>query len=192
VEALLDACTVSYFFQSGQKELLRHAAGVMQLHLVKQVVEELEKEKTWGPGFKKLFEDLSDGGLCEIHSLMLGSEEARLFNALRKDRTSTKDLGERASIALAAHRPDLVFVTEDFGAVRLALVHLPGFPSRVTRTAGWLRALAERGVKFDRGALARWAACTWARPRKNEEPAVPYWWNSWVDAQAEGVPPAVS
>jgi hypothetical protein len=48
VDALLDACSVSYFFQAGQKELIRRAARVVRVHFVEQVVEELKAEKTWG------------------------------------------------------------------------------------------------------------------------------------------------
>jgi len=180
VEALLDACSISYFFQAGQKELIEHLASVVRVHVVEQVFDELERETTWGAGFKKLFDGLVERGRCEVHALAPGTEEAMLFNRLRAGAKSgsPKDQGERASIALAVHHADLVFVTEDRGALHLALRELPGFPCRVTRTAGWLRAMAERGARLDSNALMEWAK------KVPGQPALPHWWQSWVGEQA--------
>lgn len=180
MEALLDACAVSYLFQAGQKEFIRGAAHVSRIHFVLEVVEELKKETTWGKGFEKLLAELSASGHCEVHELLVGSPEQRYFNSLRANSTSPKDQGEHASIALAVYRPDLVFVSEDDGAIRRAVVELPGFPARVTRTAAWLRFVDEQGGKLDRDGLARWTTLMMEKEKKAKKPVLPRWWASWL------------
>lgn len=187
MEPLLDACTISYLFAAGQKEFIREAAAISRIHTVLQVTEELEKETQWGAGFKKLKDELAANERWVVHELIFPTPEHRLFNQLRQGipqhgrlrlghgKLKEKDQGELASIALAASQPDLVFVTEDRGAMHWAIDELPGFPGRVLRTAAWLRAVRERGGNFDVGGLERWSKVV---PRP-----LPSWWNDWMIVQ---------
>lgn len=175
MDALLDACSVSYLFQAGQKGFIESATQVCRVHLAEDVLFELSKETTWGKGCEKLFGNLRERGLVDVHSLLLGSDEATLFNRLRSSRprrVAAKDQGELASIALAVHRPNLVLVTEDHGAMRWALDQIPGFPCRVSRTAGWIRAVVERGVRATAVGLGAWASLV--------PGPLPEWWAGWV------------
>lgn len=177
MDALLDACSVSYFFQAGQKAFIERAAAVCRIHLMDSVLEELAKETSWGAGCVKLIRALEANAQAEVHSMLLGTEEAALFNRLRTIRPrkiSTRDQGELASIALAVHRPELVLVTEDHGALRWALDEIPGFPCRVTRTAAWIRAVVGHGASLQGVSLPAWAA--------KAPPPLPVWWAEWLAA----------
>jgi len=177
MEPLLDACTISYLFNAGQKEFLRKATTVSRIHTVLEVVVELERSTAFGDGFRKLKDDLVAGGQWVVHELIPGTPEQQLFNHLRGERGkfSGKDQGELASIAWAFFQTNLVFVTEDQGAVRWAIDDLPGFPCRVVRTAAWLRALGERGADLSAKGLGSWA--------HQVPPPLPYWWADWMKLQ---------
>ncbi len=175
MEALFDACAVSYLFQAGQKEFLRVAAAISRIHFVAEVANELEKERSWGDGFKKLKDELVTAGHCEVHELIVDTPEATLYKEMQRTRTqiTNKDKGELASIALAAFHPHLVFVTEDWGAIKLAIQELPELPARVVRTAAWLRSVRQQGAMLDQDGLERWA--------QKRTGQLPRWWNDWLN-----------
>ncbi|MBK9266097.1 MAG: hypothetical protein IPM54_40715 [Polyangiaceae bacterium] len=81
--------------------------------------------------------------------------------------------GEAASISVASHRLDLIFVTEDNKAVHgnaKLYRQLPGEVGRIMGLHAFLRVLVERD------ALAPAHAKTVATVR---DPALPHWWTSW-------------
>jgi len=68
-----------------------------------------------------------DGSRIEVRSIALGSDAAMTFASLRIGKTSpTADLGEAASIAVAAHDRAITFVTNDGAASLRSLQELRG------------------------------------------------------------------
>jgi hypothetical protein len=168
VSYLLDAMIVSYFFQAGRKEELGTAAKQVPMALVDEVRRELEKEKSWGAGFKKWLGTSN----VEVRSIVVGTPPAETLKQLVPAGTSGKDVGERASIALAAHDPSLTFVTHDKGGMWIALREIWRPGDRILGLVPFLRRLFEEGALTDPLVLDTIMKFVDASHR-------PTWWASW-------------
>jgi len=118
-----------------------------------------------------------DGSKINRRSIALGSIHATTFASLRTGKSSaTADLGEAASIALAAHDASLTFVSNDAAATLRGLQELRG------RTLSFHPFVA---VLVERGALTMAKAGTLAtaiRALGDWKATHPLWWDNWLAA----------
>ncbi|MBI4818388.1 MAG: hypothetical protein HY791_19135 [Deltaproteobacteria bacterium] len=166
---LLDANVLSYFLAFGHEELLLgDLAKVARIVIVEEVRDEVVRHPRYGAAFA---ERLPRSPL-EVEGLALGSSEAGLYAQLHPDPSRSKDKGEHAAIAWAAHHADLVFVANDKNAMWLALaeLHLPG--GRLIGVRVFIRRMSELF-----GAFSRAAAVDIARASRGKEPT---WWAAWL------------
>lgn len=166
---LLDANVVVYFKDAGHLPALVAAAQQAKMGLAKEVYDEVVIRNTRdGPAVKKLI----DGSTIDVRSIPL--QQAQAFASLRSGRRTggqgiTADLGEDASIILAAGDPDLLFVTNDKGAAFHALGELNEPRGRVMTAHVFLRELVAQGALSS--AIAKQVAA-----RMNRAPS---WWAAW-------------
>lgn len=104
-----------------------------------EVIVELNKHPSDGGRFKKAFE----GGSIASIEIVVGSDVDAIYESL-KTSTSDRGKGERASIAIAAHDPSLVFVANDKNAMWLALAELHAPGERMIGVPVFLRRLQEQ------------------------------------------------
>lgn len=165
---LLDAMIVSYFFQVGRKEEFAAAAKLVPMMLVGEVRRELEQEQSWGAAFKKWLGTSN----VEVRSIVVGTPAAETLKQLVPGGTAGKDVGERASIALAAHDSSLTFVTHDKAGMWIALREIWRPGERVLGLAPFLRQIFEQGALTDPVVLDEIVALVGSSAR-------PSWWASW-------------
>lgn len=165
---LLDTMIVSYFFQLGRTVELAAAAKHLPMVLVDEVRLELERENKWGTGFKRWLVTSN----IEVRSIVVGTDESNTLNQLMPAGASGKDVGERASIALAAHDPSLTFVTHDKNGMWIALREFWRPGDRILGLAPFLRQLFESGALTEPSVLDDILALVGTSAR-------PTWWASW-------------
>ncbi len=181
---LLDAMIVSYFLQAGRENDLAMAARCCSMALVDEVRGELLRDKKrGGKPFKKWFDA---SGIATL-AIELGTSAHATLAALVSPAVTAKDLGERASIALAASEASLTFVTNDKNGASLALreIWVPG--ERVLGLAVFLRRLFEQRGLEDPKALDEVMAIALTSPKQQ-----PTWWAPWrADLASAGAPASV-
>lgn len=170
---LLDNNILSYFWNTGHE---RHLAAASQKVNI-AVCEEVRDEAAKKIGQARLQAWL-DGSRIDVRGIVLGSPAHATLTDLHPDMSILKDLGERASIALCAHDPALVFVANDKKALWLALreLHLRG--ERLVGVLVFLRRLHEDaglapGAMDDIVKISQHSTPTWWRdfraPLRQEE-----------------------
>ncbi len=163
---LLDTNVVSYFLNTRRHDALRDVAALVRLAIVEEVRVELEAHRTLGPFVKKWLPKTK----LDVKSIMVGSVEHARYVALKPNVVTLRDVGERASIAVAATDPSLVFVASDKNALWLALreLHEPG--ERILGLPVWLRRLHAEAA-LDATVIDDVATAS----------GVPYptWWTDW-------------
>lgn len=164
---LLDNNIVSYFVQTRRHTELTEAAAMVPCAIVDRVEQELKDDVSR----RRFFETWLPSSNLVVHPIRLGSaaedQLARLEPELKK-----RGRGERASIALAANDPTLVFTAMDKNALWLALRELWSPGERVIGLPVFLRRLVEAK------ALARSVAdevLVYAQPNQ----PTPTWWADW-------------
>jgi hypothetical protein len=172
---LLDTGIVLGFQKCGHLDALADAASSVAVALVEEVYDEITdprggKHVDAASKARRVI-DASKISLC---SIPLGSTEARTFSAIRRGRTSSADLGEAASIAVAVHGPSYVFVTNDGAASLRSLQELRG---RTMSFHPFLRVLADAGAigpeRSDEIATAIQGLRDWGATQ-------PTWWGQWL------------
>ena len=167
---LLDTMIVSYFLQAQRETELATAAKRCSIALVEEVRRELENDKTRGGRFFKKWFDAS--GIKPL-AIELGTPAHATLAALVSPISTGKNLGERASIAVAASEATLTFVTNDKNGLCVALreIWMPG--ERVLGLAVFLRRLFEEHALEDPNALDDVMAVALTSPQQQ-----PTWWAS--------------
>ncbi len=165
---LLDANIVSYFLQAGRQDDLAGAAKRCSMAVVEDVRRELENAPDRGGGTFKKWLATSN---IDVRSILVGSPASITFADLLNPTAPNKNRGELASIALAAEDASLTLVTNDKGAVLIALreIWMPG--ERIMGLAVFLRRLFDQSALEDPGALDD--VIKVARAQR------PTWWASW-------------
>lgn len=163
---LLDTNLLSYFLNTAHGEALSAAAKKMPMVIVDEVRVELEAHKSLGAGAKAWFPESN----IELRRITVGSPEHDVLLGLLGGSPVAKDLGERASIALASTNAELVFVANDKGGMWIALreLHLRG--ERMLGVTSFLRRAHEE-ASLDVAAIddvARVAGVP-----------LPTWWGDW-------------
>ncbi|MBK7076677.1 MAG: hypothetical protein IPH44_30735 [Myxococcales bacterium] len=167
---LLDNNVIQYFLHARHETELAEAAKRCSL----AVADEVRSELTQTPNTGKRACAWLDASPIIVLPIEVGSPEDATFTQLTP-LTALKNHGEGASIALAAHRDDLVFVANDKNAMwrALAELHRPG--ERMIGVPVFLRRLRDAaGLSTD--ALDDVIAC-WNGKR-------PTWWADWRAALA--------
>ena len=157
---LLDANTVISFLKTGHKDALADLGTALNLCVVEEVKVEIDRRD---PPGKRWWER----SRIDVRAIALGSPAHRTLVALGLP--SGNGLGERASIALAAHDPSLSFVTSDKNAMWIAVRELHGPALRYESFSGFLR--------YARAAALPWPVIDDAY-RESGLPQ-PTWWASW-------------
>jgi hypothetical protein len=177
---LLDTGIVVGFQKAGHLDALVQAASRVSLAIVEEVYDEIVTDAMMTKHRAAATEakELIGTSRMVVRSLKLASVEAATHAAIRAGKTSaTADIGESASIALAAHDGDVIFVTNDAAASLLALQELRG------RTMSFHPFLA---MLVDSAAMAADKCATIAadiqkaRDWRVKEPA---WWVEWLKSQ---------
>jgi hypothetical protein len=139
---LLDTNVVSYFLAARREADLMAAATHCSIAIADEVSAELKNDPRDGARFRSWFEG---GRRIANLPIEVGSDIDRTFQNLKPPSTK-RGQGERASIALAAHEPSLVWVANDKNAMWLALaeLHLPG--ERMIGVPVFLRRLHEQAA----------------------------------------------
>jgi len=140
---LLDTNIVSNFLQAGREKELAVASQRVSLMIVDEVKRELEGDKQRGA---RAFTSWLAGSNISVRRIVLGSEAEATFAQLLHPKDPQKDLGERASIALAASEPTLVLVTHDKNGLWLAIREIWRGPAQLMGIAPFVRVLFERGA----------------------------------------------
>ncbi len=135
---LLDNNILSYFWNTGHERDLAAAGQRVDLSICEEVRD--EAARNFGP--TKLQAWL-DKGPIQMRGIEVGSTAHATLMDLHPDMSILKDLGERASIALCAHDPSLVFVANDKKALWLALRELHARGERIVGLLVFLRRLHE-------------------------------------------------
>jgi hypothetical protein len=171
VTYLLDTMIVSYFLQAQRDAELAIAAKRCPMAIVGEVQGELEKDKTRGG---KSFKKWLDGSGIHALAIELGTPAHATLAALVSPASTGKNLGERASIALAAAEASLTFVTNDTKGLRIAVreIWMPG--ERVLGLEVFLRRLFEQHALDDIKALDDVMAIAVSSPQQP-----PTWWAAW-------------
>ena len=172
---LLDTNVVSYFLQAGRERELAEAARCCPMALVDEVFRELKADPhRGGRAFPQWFDDSS----IEVRPIEVGSPASVTLARLRSLRPPSsnlpppnKDLGERASIALASSDNSLTFVAHDRNAMWIALRELWETGERFIGVPVFLRRL------FDVGALSEPAVAD--EIIAQIKPAQPTCWSQW-------------
>lgn len=178
IRYLLDTNTLIVFQRAGHLDTLLDAAALVPMVIADDVHSELtvpRPGKPMTPELAQAARALSKNAIPAIE-IDAGSAEDQARTALR--RLNNTGAGEAGSIALAARRLDLIFVTEDVKAVagRAKLYReLPGDTGRVVGLHAFLRTLVERDALDESVALD---VATAARSWSHLEP--PLWWGEWV------------
>lgn len=163
---VLDANVVSFFLNRQRQDDLALAAQHVDLVLADPVRLELERSRSAGEFFRRWLpttaiavRSLAVGGAAHVRQVELGGPLH-----------ATRGMGERATIALAATDPTLVFVAHDKNALWLALreLALPG--ERLLGIPVFLRRLREQ-AGLDLAALEDVMDASNC-PR-------PTWWSRW-------------
>lgn len=165
---LLDTMIVSYFFQMNRHGELATAAKHIPLVLVDEVRLELEMERKWGTAFKKWL----GASNIQVRSIVVGTPESNTFKQLLPAGASGKNVGERASIALAAHDTSLTFVTHDKNGIWIALREFWRPGDRLLGLAPFLRLLFEQDALTEPSVLDDIVGFI-------DSSARPTWWASW-------------
>ncbi len=166
---LLDTNIVSYFLQAERKEDLAKAAGICAMAIVAEVRKELRKD----PKRRGVFERWFDASGIEVRAIEIGSPAHATLAALVGPVPTPKDLGERASIALAATDPTLTFVVNDKNGLWLALREIWSPGERVLGIAVFLRRLVDLHALDDLSAVDDVMAIATNAQQQ------PSWWVSW-------------
>ena len=170
---LLDAQIVIELHQASALGLL--LGRTLPLVCVEEVWDEITDSPNHVAHGRAIREALD--GHVRVDSIMLGTPEAATLAALRSTAAgATKDLGEAGSIALASHRPEMVFATDDRKAAFGAIRELRG---RTIELHGFLRVLADDGADLARVADAQ-AAIAIRRRTDKMWSIPPDWWSSWL------------
>lgn len=162
---LLDNNVVQYFVQTRRTEDLRTTAMKVEMAVSDVVKEEAGK----GPFSKSAREALAN---FKVLPIVVGSSIDLTFNALEPP-SSTKGKGERESIALALHEPDLIFVANDRNAMWIALRELHARCERMLGVPAFLRRMREdAGMSMDciDAVMTRYLG---------REGKPPTWWAAW-------------
>jgi hypothetical protein len=168
VTYLLDTNVVSYFLQAAREADLAKAATTSTMALVEAVQGELENDpKRGGKAFRKWL----DGSRIKVRGIELGTPAHATLAALVGPTSTTRNLGERASVALAASDPTLTFVANDKNGLVLALREIWSPGERVLGLAVFLRRLVEEGSLADPTAIDDVMATANAQQ--------PSWWVAW-------------
>jgi hypothetical protein len=173
---LLDTGIVLGFQKAGHLDALVGSAARVPLALAEEVYDEITDPRGGRHGDAAARAKRAiDGSAIDVRSIMTGSAAETTFSALRAGRASpTADLGEAASIALAAHDPDLTFVTNDAAASLRSLQELRG---RTLSFHPLLRALVEGGglpaARAGELAVAIRTLGDWRATH-------PLWWDAWL------------
>lgn len=173
---LLDTGIVLGFQKSGQLDALTDAAAHVSIAVVEEVYDEITDPRGGKHAASALKAKTAiDASNIKLRSIAVGSLEAATFGALRLGKTSpTADLGEAASIALAAHDDSLTFVTNDAAASLKALQELRG------RTLSFHPFVA---ILVECGALTAGKAgvlATAVRGLGDWRARHPLWWDAWL------------
>lgn len=166
---LLDTNIVSNFLQAGRDSEFAVASRRVSLLIVDEVRRELEADKTHGRAFKSWLASSN----ISVRRISLGSEAAANLAQLLHPRDPHKDLGERASIALAASEPTLVLVTHDKNALWLTIREIWRAPAQVMGIAPFVRLL------FDQNALTDPEIADDVIDLSGPLEQRPTWWASW-------------
>lgn len=168
---LLDTNVVAYFLQIGREAELATAAQRCSMVVVDEVYRELKADPRRGG---RRFDRWFDGSNIRVDAIAVGSPASLTFAQLRRPGPTgdhlpppIRDLGERASIALAASDSSLTFVAHDKGAMWIALrelwaagERLVGVPVFVRRLFG-IKALTDPAIADDIIAQIKHAQPTW-------------------------------
>jgi hypothetical protein len=171
VTYLLDTMIVSYFLQAQREADLAMAARRCPMSLVDEVRKELENDtKRGGRSFKKWL----DASGIEPRAIEVGTVAHSTLAALVSPTSTGKNLGERASIAIAASDASLTFVTNDKNGLCVALreIWMPG--ERILGLAVFLRRLFEQHALEDPMVLDDVMTIATHSPKQQ-----PTWWASW-------------
>jgi hypothetical protein len=167
VTYLLDANVVSFFLHELRKKELADAAKVIPMAIVGEVRDELTADRNRGGlAFTRW---LASSNIA-VKELLVGSPAADTLAQLVGSAATTKDLGERASVALSMVEPDLTFVTHDKMGAWLALRETWAPGDRLLGFGPFLRRLVEAKVLNDPTVLDD--VIRHADPR-------PSWWGAW-------------
>lgn len=177
---LLDTNIVSNFLQAGGEKELAVASRRVSLAIVDEVRRELEVDRQRGG---RAFATWLAGSNVSIRRIPLGSEAAASFAQLLHPKDPHKDLGERASIALAASEPALVLVTHDKNALWMAIREIWRGSAQLMGIAPFVRLL------FDQGALADPDIADEVIKLSGPLEQRPTWWASWRAALGSPVSP---
>ena len=171
---LLDTNVVAYFLHANQRSELSKIAEAMPLAVVEEVHQELLGDTRHGGEYRKWLPTTR----IQRREIFVGGLGAACLGKLRKKSGGAKDLGEHASIALAASEPDLLFVTNDQKAAWLAQRELVTEGERVLGFWAFLYRM-QSVTQMRRGVVESLAKV--ARVVDHE----PTWWSDWI----AGLPP---
>ena len=168
---LLDAGVLLRAADAGRLSELVQVATARSLVLAEEVYDEVARPRSRRPrviAAAKAAKELIDESAVVVRSIPLASPASSVFQALRAGRSTANDAGECASVALALHDRDYIFVTGEKGAAVLG-VHQLG--ERVMTIPWFLRALV------DGGALDKQVA---RDIQAEDRMAAPVWWEDWA------------
>ena len=166
---LLDTMIVSYFLQAAREKELTVAAGACPMVLVDEVRQELENDPNrGGNAFKKW---LATSGIV-VRAVVIGTPAHATLAHLISPAVPAKNLGERASIALASSDPSLTFVTHDKNGVWIALREIWSPGERILGVPVFLRRLYEQGAIKNLDVIDDVVALVQAVQ-------LPSWWATW-------------
>ena len=176
---LLDTNVISNFLQAGREQELAVASQRASLEIVDEVRRELEQDQYRGG---KAFATWLAGSNISIRRIPVGSEAAATFAQLLHPKDPLKDLGERASIALAASEPHLTLVTHDKNALWVAIREIWRNPAQLMGIAPFVRLLFEQGALTDPDIADEVIKLSGPKEQR------PTWWASWSAALGLPVP----
>jgi hypothetical protein len=166
---LVDTNVVSYFFNAGHEAELATVSARMPLVAVEEVHRELLGDVK---GNARAYKRWQAAGNLTVRPLLVGSEGASRLGRLYS-RTTGRDLGEYASIALATDDPSLVFVTNDKTGHWIGARELLG--ERVLRFWAFLRRAQQAA-----GLTARVVQAILLNTRSNLQRDEPLWLKDWL------------
>ncbi len=173
VRYLLDSDVVIPFQRADGLDALAAAAKVVPMAIVDDVFEELTRPKKPTdpvPHWMKKADEALRRSSIELIEVFAGSAEDTTRDVLMR----VVGTGEAASVAVAARRSELIFVTEDARAIHgnpKLYRELPGDVGRVMGLHAFLRVLVERGALSAK--LARAVAVS-------RDLVPPLWWSDWA------------
>lgn len=179
---LLDAKVPIAFQRAGILDRLAVMAGTGRLHVVEEVWEEIVEKNLESEDARSRDQArhakrvLEPSGLVR-ELILAGSPASAMLVALKGDAEATTHLGERASIALARDRDDLIFVTHDVKAAFVALNELGGRVILIPELVRRCNDVMKLGV------------CELRALELHLNQLLPTWWTSWSKAQGTPSPP---